>query len=71
MAFDLVAVGQGGREPGGDLGHESNMEIRSLRREMGRRARQVVVEQYSHDANYPKMKAVLEAVTTPPPSTGP
>ena len=28
VAFDLVAVGQGGREPGGDLGHA---EIRCSR----------------------------------------
>ncbi len=27
-AFDLVAVGEGGREPGGDLGHGAKMDRR-------------------------------------------
>ncbi len=26
VAFDFVAVGQGGREPGGDLGHRAKMD---------------------------------------------
>ena len=26
VAFDLVAVGEGGREPGGDLGHGAKMD---------------------------------------------
>jgi len=33
VALDLVAVGEGGREPGGILGHGHNMEIRPEGRE--------------------------------------
>ena len=33
VAFDPVAVGEGGREAGGDLGHGHNMEIRPEGRE--------------------------------------
>lgn len=33
-----------------------------LRRRMGEAARQTVIEKYSHDANYPKFKHVMESV---------
>ena len=43
----------------------------TLRRDMGLRARQVIVERYSHNANYPKMKALLQTIANPPRQTGP
>ncbi len=33
MAFDLVAVGEGGREPGGDLGHRAKIRAEDYRGE--------------------------------------
>ncbi len=35
LMVPIVAVGEGGREPGGDLGHGRNMEIRPEERESG------------------------------------
>ena len=33
VALDLVAVREGGREPGGDLGHEAKLQVMGLRGE--------------------------------------